>query len=185
METNTSALLFFKDAKYRVSAIHGLLKQAPVIEVKAEDINPVVCIAPENDKFKVRFEPDTPEQKIGEIVFFKQEGKFTVLLGQTKATRALHDGQAIIKGRLVTSVGLKKALVQPLSVPTLGQEPTAIQHAFAKQIERQASDARRAPRSQEERPRRYDSDSRPPKRSPSPNVTITRRGFAGRNGSGQ
>jgi hypothetical protein len=182
METTTSALLLFKDAKYRVSALLGLLKQAPVIEVKRDDINPITVLLPENAKFKVQLEPDTPELKLGEVVFFKQEGKYTVLMGQTKAQRALQDGQAILKGRLVTSVGMKKALVVDIVRETLraSDQPTAIQQAFAKQIERKASDART------HSPRSDDRPARPPHKRPAPfNATVTRRGFASRNGSGQ
>lgn len=188
MENTTSALLLFKDAKYRVSAILGLLKQAPVIEVKPEDINPIVVFTAENERFATRFEPDTADFKVSEIVFFKQEGKYTVLMGQTKAQRAVQDGQAVIKGRLVTSVGLKKAVVTTLTVPTVrGQEPTAIQQAFAKQIELKASEARSSSSRTEERPRStYNRDTPPARRSPSPsNVTITRRGFTSRSGNGR
>lgn len=148
MENNTSALLLFKDAKYRVSAILGLLKQAPVIEVKPEDINPIVVFTAENERFATRFQPDTADFKIGEIVFFKQEGKYTVLMGQTKAQRAVQDGQ-VVKGRLVTSVGLKKALIghspNPVAARPLDEHPTAMQRAFATQIERKAGETRKHP----------------------------------------
>jgi hypothetical protein len=173
MENTSSAILHFKDSKYRLSAILGLVKQAPPIEVKPEDINPITVFTEANAIYKVSVEPDMPETKIGEIVFYKQEGKFTVLLGQQSAIRAIQDGKGLIRGRLISGPVLKKTRIEEASPPVDIHAPIY-----------ESREERPAPSYNNERASRgYHSDSR---RTPSSNVTVTRKGFGkSRSGIGQ
>jgi hypothetical protein len=175
MENTSSAILHFKDSKYRLSAILGLVKQAPPIEVKPEDINPITVFTPENAIYKVSITPDVPEMKVGEIVFYKQEGKFTVLLGQQSAIRAIQDAKGLIKGRLISGPGLKKTRIEEAPPPVDIHAPV---------YEPEPSRAAAKPSYNNERATRsYHSDSR---RTPSSNVTVTRKGFGkSRSGIGQ
>lgn len=108
MNSTTSALMLFKGTQYRLGAILGLLKQAPPIEVKPEDINPIHPRSEEDKDFVVSFSPATPEAALGGIVFYKQEGKFTVLLGHQSAIQQMAQGRALLKGHLISGPSLKK-----------------------------------------------------------------------------
>jgi hypothetical protein len=99
--------LLFKEEVFSLAVILGLMKQAPKIDVKVEEINRIVILTEEHERFKVQCMPD--EYGDHEVAFYKQEGKMTVLLGARKAQRQIEQGLMHITGRLISHPGLKKA----------------------------------------------------------------------------
>jgi hypothetical protein len=108
MENRDEIRLQFKGEEYLVKTLIGLMRQAPVIEVKPEDLNPIDPTGADSQNFGVCYAPAAPELQYGEIAFFKQEGKYTVLLGKGSVQKAFEQGAATVKGRLISSPGLKK-----------------------------------------------------------------------------
>ncbi|WP_144106706.1 hypothetical protein [Paraburkholderia sp. BCC1886] len=116
--------LLFKGEKYPVGKLLGLMAQAPLIDVPRDDINvadPILykdfCVELENC--------DSDEHRAlqyGDIAFFKQEGKFTVLLGRQKALDAQSEGLLMLRGRLISTPALKKIRVDDRPIITASNE---------------------------------------------------------------
>ena len=101
-------VFIFRAQEYRLEALKAQLSRAPLIEVSTEDINPPgVGEGP----FQVQFSSSAMDGPGEEVTFFRQEGKFTVLLGQLYVQEQLADGATHVSGRIISSPALKRARI--------------------------------------------------------------------------
>ncbi|WP_233874339.1 hypothetical protein [Paraburkholderia adhaesiva] len=103
-------VLTFKGQQYRLDLLKSLLKHAKPIDVWPEEINPAG--APDSP-FHVRFSRHAADGTQTEIVFFRQEGKYTVLLGQAEVARLIARGARPIVGSIISGPMLKRAQFTP------------------------------------------------------------------------
>ena len=116
-------VMIFNGHEYKLSLVHALGKNGPSICVDAKEINSV--LVNENHEQQVTFEPTAPDQdsiKSYGVIFVKQAGKYTVLIGREGI-----DLTGKVRGKLISSVALKKALVSN----TLVTEVKPYDSAFA------------------------------------------------------
>lgn len=119
MDETSKALLLLNGVPHRLSAVLANARQAPVVSIAVTEINPLPhCGGPADSLVEHR--PATPEATEREIVFFKQQGGYTVLLGRKKfdemLTKPVTEAQAkakaqtsmVIQGRLLSTPMLKK-----------------------------------------------------------------------------
>jgi hypothetical protein len=167
--------LCFRNEHFQVKQLIGLMRQAPVIEVKREDLNP--CGPAAEVIFRVSYAPAAPELHYGEVAFFKQEGKFTILLGQSTVQTALEQGAATIKGRLISSPGMKKARIFTNPTPDVPDQTSPPREPLRSPEYLARKDYGRPDRT--ERPAREDSRPYGAHRKTHPNSsgTIARRDF--------
>jgi hypothetical protein len=164
--------LQFKGEEYLVKSLIGLMRQAPVIELKPEDLNPLNPTGADSESFGVCYAPAAPELQYGEIAFFKQEGKYTVLLGKGSVQKAFEQGAATVKGRLISSPGLKKIRISTSS-PAEVAMPATQQIRSSEYYKRDTTN--RPYRS--ERPPRDGARPYSPRYTPNSNGASTRRDF--------
>lgn len=117
-----SNVLVLNGARYRLEEVLQQAKLAPIVTIKAEDINPFddkqlpECI--------VSYEPSVPQMELNGVLFYKQLGKYTVLSGrkhiELAKTTPGYKGEHI--GRLLSTPVLKKARVQPEQKPQLNTQ---------------------------------------------------------------
>jgi hypothetical protein len=125
--------LLFKGEEYRLGQLHAQVKTAPPIEVKLDDLNLVGLTKlaadqqdPAHAELTVaKHEPVLPEYVEQFVVFYKQEGKFTVLLGHIKVRQALEAGNTVIKGKLISGPVLKKCRIEKEAAPVIEVPPAA------------------------------------------------------------
>jgi hypothetical protein len=145
--------LLFKEEVFSLAVILGLMKQAPKIDVKVEEINRIVILTEEHERFTVQCTPD--EYGDHEVAFYKQEGKMTVLLGAKKAQRQIEQGNLFIVGRLISHPGLKKANYEDYVKRRTVAAPQPI---YSTHTERRVTTA---PQYDRNGPRSYTSERRP------------------------
>jgi hypothetical protein len=108
--------LLFKGEEFRLAQLLGLSRTAPPIVVKIEDLNLLGIIkdanAVEEQPYVARHVPVLDEYQNGDLVFYKQEGKMTVLFGHEKARLAYNRGEKLLKGRFISSPLLKKTRIE-------------------------------------------------------------------------
>jgi hypothetical protein len=172
MEKRDEIRLQFKGEEYLVKSLVGLMRQAPVIEVKPEDLNTLDPTGADVQNFGVCYAPAAPELQYGEIAFFKQEGKYTVLLGKGSVQKAFEQGAATVKGRLISSPGLKKIRISTSSPIEVAVPST--QHIRSSEFYKRDNGNRpyRSERSPREGARPYSN-----RYNPNSNGTSTRRDF--------
>lgn len=112
--------LLFKDEEFRLDQVLSLAKSGPPIEVKLAELNMLgvkkLANAREEQPYVARHEPPLQEYREGMAVFFKQEGRFTVLFGHDKLALAIDAGHTVFKGKLISGPQLKKARIEkPIS----------------------------------------------------------------------
>ncbi|EKD22714.1 MAG: hypothetical protein ACD_84C00001G0006 [uncultured bacterium] len=104
-----------KDRFVLAGVVYGLesvlkhAKSGPEVSIKREDINDETV--PEHVS---SFRTEVPFIDNGSIVFYKQRGKYTILLGKLTAQDMIDDKKfnGILTGRLISSVTLKKAKIE-------------------------------------------------------------------------
>jgi hypothetical protein len=174
--------LLFKGEEFHLAKLLGLSRTAPAIEVKLEDLNllGIIKVANEAEElpYVARHVPVLDEYQTCDLVFYKQEGKMTVLFGHEKARQAYNRGDKILKGRFISSPVLKRTRIEkPIDVAAVVkekvQETTSFNAPRITQDRRPPQGERRGLPTQQARPprageRRYSS-----------NETITRRGPRG------
>lgn len=104
MEDTASArvrLIAIREVHY-LDLVERIAKSSPPVEVKVDQIST------EKD---VVLMPDTPDVHYGPIVFHQWEGKYILLMGREKALRAVADGAAVVKGKLVSRQALKRCRI--------------------------------------------------------------------------
>ena len=122
MNENQSAIMFFNGSQYTLANIVALGKIGPTINIQIEDIN---LYEGPNQKTEhvVVFNPpqQNPAADDGSIVFYKQHGRYTVLLGKnTLVSKILvKDFTNNIKGRLISTPALKKARIEKITIAAL------------------------------------------------------------------
>jgi hypothetical protein len=117
---HAAPVFIFRAQEYRLDALKAQLPCAPLIEVSAADLNPPgVGEGP----FQVQFSSSATKGPGEEVTFFKQEGKFTVLLGHLYVQRLLADGASHIRGRIISGPALKRARIDAPFVDESAQVP--------------------------------------------------------------
>lgn len=123
MENTTRAghKLLFKGEEYRLDQLLSLAKSGPPIEVTLEQLNMLGVKKPaleaEELPYVARHEPSLQEYREHLVVFFKQEGKFTVLFGHDKLSVAIDAGNKVFRGKLISGPQIKKARIEkPINV---------------------------------------------------------------------
>jgi hypothetical protein len=99
-------LMRFKDNYYAVELLHAQSNIGPKIEVTSDELhdNFITLVVPSRE---------LPEVTLAhEPVFTKYEGKYVVLLGLKAVMAWAKSGNGKLKGRLLSSVALKRCLVE-------------------------------------------------------------------------
>lgn len=127
--------LLFKGEEYRLDQILSLAKSGPPIEVKLEELNLLgvkkIANAREEAPYVAVHQPALQEYREGQVVFFKQEGKYTVLFGHDKLALAIDAGQTVFKGKLLSGPVLKRARIEkPISAAELAEQLRAGAETF-------------------------------------------------------
>lgn len=113
-------VFIFRAQEYRLDALKAQLPFAPRIEVSTADLNP---LGVGERPFQVQFSSSAMNDPGVEVTFFKQEGKFTVLLGQLSVQKQIADGARHVCGRIISGPALKRARInspfidEPAPVP--------------------------------------------------------------------
>lgn len=102
------ALLILNGVPHHLSKVLQNARIAPTVEIKIEDINALPhCGGPAESL--VRHQPETVAGTEREIVFFKQNGGYTILTGRKKFEQ---QAQGVVKGKLLSTPMLKKCRVE-------------------------------------------------------------------------
>ncbi|WP_233875008.1 hypothetical protein [Paraburkholderia adhaesiva] len=120
-------VFIFRTQEYRLDALKGQLPRAPLIEVSTADLNPPGI---GEGPYQVRFSSTAMNGPGEEVTFFKQEGKFTVLLGHLSVHKQLAAGATHVSGRLISSPALKRARIDsPVAAEAthIPHEPAAVE----------------------------------------------------------
>jgi hypothetical protein len=182
--------LLFKGEEFRMGQLLAQVNTAPPIEVKLDELNLVGLnkLATDDEEAKrliAKHVPVLPEYLEQFVLFYKQEGKFTVLLGHIKVREALEAGSTVLRGKLISGPGLKKCRIdKPEPVAIVAPPPAPTPQFSAPRFD----DRRRSSTTNTDRrdtaPRRGLENSRPysdrPQRATSPtsnNRTTTRGDF--------
>ena len=183
-------VLLFKGEEFDMDQVLGQAKSGPPIEVKLAELNLVGLnkLAADEEEAKrliARHHPVRAEYVEQGIVFFKQEGKFTVLLGHIRIRQALEEGKLTFKGRLISGPALKKTKIEkPVAYTPPAPAPTPQSNAprFDERRRPSTTDTARrdpAPRRglENNRPSYGDRTQRPASSPSSNNRTATRGDF--------
>lgn len=132
MDDTAQPLLLLNHMPHRLTMVLAQLRLAPQIEVDLQDINALPhCGGPAQSL--VEYRPMTAESAEQEIVFFKQNGGYTILLGRKKfeaegsgkvteaEARQRRETPRKIRGRLLSTPALKKCRLE-LEEPTQPME---------------------------------------------------------------
>lgn len=180
-------VLLFKGEEFDMDQVLGQAKSGPPIEVKLAELNLVGLnkLAADEEEAKrliARHHPLRAEYVEQGIVFFKQEGKFTVLLGHIKIRQALEEGKQFFKGRLISGPALKKTKIEKpvaYTAPAPTPAPQSNTPRFDERRRPSTTDTVRrdpAPRRGLENNRPYGDRTQRPAASPSSNNRTTTRG---------
>jgi len=97
-------VLYFADVVHDYKKLIGLVPTMPKIEVSVSELNDL------STGYVTGFK-DSEINPEGLVMFYKREGKMTVLVGQSAVAQAVNNGAAAVQGYLVSSVVLKKARI--------------------------------------------------------------------------
>jgi hypothetical protein len=109
---NTKLILIVNDKRHHLQQVLNSRSSLPKVEMKLSDVEP--------DSPVVRFRHDAAEEGFtfkaeqmaalweAEPMFYKHEGKYHVLIGQSKVLDALEKKSPSIRGHLLSSPMLKK-----------------------------------------------------------------------------
>lgn len=122
--------LLFKGEEFRLGQLFAQVKTAPPIEVKLEELNVVglnklAVDAEEAERLIATHVPLLPEYVEQFVLFYKQEGKYTVLLGHIKVRQALEAGNIAFRGKIISGPVLKKCRIEKFvpEAPVVIAEP--------------------------------------------------------------
>lgn len=125
--------LLFKGEEFRLGQLLAQVRTAPPIEVKLDELNLVGLnkLATDDEEAKrliAKHVPVLPEYVEQFVLFYKQEGKFTVLLGHIKVRQALEAGNIVLRGKLISGPVLKKCRIEKpepvaIAAPTPAPNP--------------------------------------------------------------
>lgn len=122
MEATNTTVLLLNRVPHELSMILMQAKMAPIVTVRITDVHPLPhCGGPAESLVEHR--PVTPEATEGELVLFRQNGGYTILLGRQKwealASKPVDEATGkkrreepgFLKGRLLSTPALKKCRV--------------------------------------------------------------------------
>lgn len=110
MDDTRKTLLILNGVPHHLDQILRALAAAPTVEVDPATINPAE--GPNtNPEHVVSLSPATLDYDDKQVVFFRQHGGFTVLLGKGKVKHYREGGAKIIKGKLLSTPVMKKTRV--------------------------------------------------------------------------
>ncbi len=122
MEDQSKTLLLLNSVPHHLDAVLRSIHGAPTIEIDLATVN--VSEGPDvSPQHVVLIRPDQPSLHQGQVVVFKQDGGFTVLLGKEKVASYRKEGISKIKGRLLSTMALKKCRVPETPEPQIRPEP--------------------------------------------------------------
>jgi hypothetical protein len=101
--------LRFGDHTYALDKVLMIGASGPSIDVSEYDINDDMV-----NPYKVKVVSKTPFVDDGQVIFYKQHGKFTILAGKLTAEKAMKNGKynGRLNGRLISSIALKKTKLE-------------------------------------------------------------------------
>ena len=140
MSEQSKTLLVFNGVKHYLHLVQSIGSTGPSAGIDVADIDLKTEPVFENPSNYVGGETDP-------VLFYKWEGKFIVLSGRSRVRTAIADKQTKIKGRIISSPGLKKA-----RVPAPNTEPATPAAAPAPTYDKQFANR---PYFSEERTSRY------------------------------
>ena len=123
MSTTKTAetLVVLGGVKYLLSQLLQQANLGPKIVVKTADLNPMVP-GSQFPELAVTIEGNAPMRDPHPVVFYKQLGKMTVVLGRDQVQKLLGDGKAEISGKLLSGPAIKKAKLPDPAIERHNQE---------------------------------------------------------------
>jgi hypothetical protein len=155
MSEKDNTLLTLNEIQYRLALVLQNARSGPEIVVNPGDLNDQ-----SQKEHQVKMSQPVPSLDDGPVIFFKQNGKYTVLTGKNKVECLGIKTKAPIKGRLISSVSIKNAKVV-LVLATTEHQPSSIDVRAKSSY---GSEFANRPKFEDERKSRYASNA--PARSP-------------------
>ena len=122
MEDHSKTLLLLNSVSHHLDAVLRSIHGAPTIEIDLDTVN--VSEGPNaRAQHVVNMRPDQPGLHQGQVVVFKQDGGFTILLGKDVVAAARAKGSTKINGKLLSTMALKKCRVPVSTEPQIRPEP--------------------------------------------------------------
>jgi hypothetical protein len=122
MDDKLKTLLILNGVPHFLDAVLRSVGASPTVEVDPSTIN--LSEGPNvNPEHVVVLRPAVTDYDDKQIVFFKQHGGFTVLLGKDKVAHYKAAGAKIIKGKLLSTPVLKKSRVPEVPQQEFRQQP--------------------------------------------------------------
>lgn len=111
MQNVVEGTVVIGEATYEFATLLKVSKSGPNVIIKSNEINDGTEQFPEQHRVKIN--SSTPFNDNGSIVFFKQNGKYTIILGSEtyKAMKLKDSNLNEFHGYLVSTVALKKAKI--------------------------------------------------------------------------
>ena len=109
MSITKTDVLVLDSKRYYLDKVMKIGASGPVISINIKDLNEDL-----SDPFKVDVGTRNPFHDDGSIVLYKQQGKYTIILGKTTYQKEVSKSKfaGIITGHLLSSVAMKKARVE-------------------------------------------------------------------------
>lgn len=111
MDATNYPVLLLNKVPHQLNAVISNAGSGPMIEAKLVEINPMHgkdCLP----HHSVELRHVRSDTVVKEPVFFKQDGKYTVLLGMGFVYQAQEKGAVTVRGRLLSTPMLKKCRVE-------------------------------------------------------------------------
>jgi hypothetical protein len=123
-------LLMHGGHTYSLAALLKIAGTGPVIEISEDELNPL-----DHPEFMVKTEPPTTDipvedrgsvERYNPVILLKQQGKYTMLVGEAGIAIQKQNPkyQGKLKGRLVTSVMLKRIRLDEPTAEEVKPEPS-------------------------------------------------------------
>lgn len=114
----SNRVLILGDYKYGFDDVVKLGASGPIINVDENDNNPS-DESQENEDYRVMFDSDALAKEASEkyVLFYKQNGKYTVLLGNNKLdeTKTGAKYKGVLTGKLISTPAIKKARIEAIN----------------------------------------------------------------------
>lgn len=109
MAVNENDVLSIGVVRYNLETVLKLAKIGPNVIIGGSQLNNT-----EIDEFKIKLETAEPFPDTGSIIFFKQNGGYTIILGSETAYKTMNNQKfdGSYPGYLISTVALKKARLE-------------------------------------------------------------------------
>lgn len=126
MAEKDHTLLILNGVEYRLALVKQNAKAGPEIAVTADEVNDQDQV-----EHQAIIRPASPDVDNGPVVFFKQNGKYTVLTGMSNfASNAINNGKPV-KGRLLSKMALKNCKhLLPVADPVVTAIDTPVKKTY-------------------------------------------------------